>query len=34
VLNELPADRAKTVQEIAEWLRAHAGVDDGKLRVG
>ncbi len=34
VLNELPADRKKTVQEIAEWLRAHAGADDGKLRVG
>ncbi|HEX4460204.1 MAG TPA: alpha/beta hydrolase [Polyangia bacterium] len=34
VLNELPADRAKTLQEIAEWLRAHAGADDGKLRVG
>jgi alpha-beta hydrolase superfamily lysophospholipase len=34
VLNELPADRAQTVQEIAEWLRAHAGADDGKLRVG
>ena len=34
VLNELPADRAKTVQEIAEWLRAHASVDDGRLRAG
>ena len=34
VLNELPADRAQTIHEIAEWLRAHAGADDGKLRVG
>jgi alpha-beta hydrolase superfamily lysophospholipase len=34
VLNELPADRARTIGEIAEWLRAHAGADDGKLRVG
>lgn len=27
VLNEPPADRARTVQEIVEWLRAHAQTD-------
>jgi alpha-beta hydrolase superfamily lysophospholipase len=38
VLNELPEDRARTVGEIAEWLRAHAAKarsgGDGKLRAG
>lgn len=34
VLNELLADRTRTVGEIAEWLQAHARADDGKLRVG
>jgi alpha-beta hydrolase superfamily lysophospholipase len=34
VLNELLPDRTRTVGEIAEWLRAHAGADDGKLRAG
>jgi alpha-beta hydrolase superfamily lysophospholipase len=37
VLNERPAEREKTVAEIAEWLRAHAtstrSADGGKLRV-
>jgi alpha-beta hydrolase superfamily lysophospholipase len=46
VLNEPPADRQRTVAEIAEWLRAHvqpqatdrptkgSGGADGKLRAG
>ena len=37
VLNEPPAERAKNVAEIVEWLRAHAtksvGASEGKLRA-
>ncbi|MDB4968600.1 MAG: Lysophospholipase [Myxococcales bacterium] len=37
VLNELPAEREKTVGQIVEWLRAHvaksAGTSEGKLHA-
>ena len=37
VLNEMPADREKTVAQIVEWLRAHAsksvGASEGKLHA-